>query len=527
LRAEGPYFRDERGAAVFLRGLNVAGDSKVPPFRPIDDPSMLDDFPDWGVNVVRLLFTWEAFEPTQGTYDEDYFSYYESTIDELAKRGARVVVDIHQDAFSRFATNGCGEGMPEWAVSPDTEKHQPDNGSSCTTWGIQFILDTDTHRCWNDFYADSYGVRTRFLELLDTLASRLGKNPAVLGIDMLNEPWGDEKTQLGPLYEDGAKAIRAKAPNWILFVSPQATTSAGPDTVLAKPTFDNFAYAPHYYDPGVVTLHTWTGSDLKGPMGVMKAKADAWKVPLFVAEFGAPAGALRGPEYIDAFYREFDAMLSSSAQWTFVGHWSEERKDGWNTEDFSIVDGQHVLRDNFRVRPYPARVTGEPTMFEARGTEGAAEVELRWKHDPAHGATRIFAPAGLFGGKVRAEHDAKLTCAYEPERRHVRCTADQAGDQSVILRVCEESSECLETLPELPVEPDAGTPSGSDAGPLPGQDGGPKGPAKASSSGCGVATGPGSQTFIFTMFGLVGVLIARRWRAVRVQSGRRAPPARV
>lgn len=495
-----------------MRGLNVAGDSKVPPFRPIDDASLLDDFPDWGVNAVRLLFTWEAFEPTLGKYDEDYFSYYESTIDALEKRGAHVIVDIHQDAFSRFATAGCGEGMPEWAVSPDTEKHTPDNGPNCVSWGIQFILDTDTHRCWNDFYADTYGVRERFLTLLDTLASRLGKHRAVIGIDMLNEPWGDEASQLGPLYEDGAKAIRAKAPDWILFVSPQATTSAGSDTALAKPKFDNFAYAPHYYDPGIVTLHTWTGTDLKGPVGVMSAKAKAWNVPLFVGEFGAPAGALRGLEYIDAFYREFDVSFSSSAQWSFVAHWDEERKDGWNTEDFSIVDGDLKLRDNYRVRPYSARIAGVPGLFEARGTDAAREVELRWTHDPKLGATRVFAPATMFGGKVRAEHDEKLACAYEPERRHVRCTSDEPGERWVILSVCRSDAECLSTLPELPADDDAGPPSGEDAGGA-----GGNGAPRKSSSGCNVAHG-GRQSglWLVLLSTACAVFLRRRVRSPNV-----------
>src|SRR5688500_2695645 len=128
LRAEGAYFRDEAGAIVMLRGLNVAGDSKVPPFRPVDDPSLFDPFPSWGVNVARLLFTWEAFEPERGVYDESYFDHYVSLVNALEARGVWVIVDIHQDAFSRFTTDGCGEGMPAWAVSSAVTPKVPDNG---------------------------------------------------------------------------------------------------------------------------------------------------------------------------------------------------------------------------------------------------------------------------------------------------------------------------------------------------------------------------------------------------------------
>src|SRR6185436_6678274 len=98
--------RDERDGMAVLRGLNVAGDSKVPPFRPVEDVRVFDAFASYGVNVVRLLFTWEAFEGTRGSYDESYFEYYLGVIDALHARGIRVIVDFHQDAFSRFATDG-------------------------------------------------------------------------------------------------------------------------------------------------------------------------------------------------------------------------------------------------------------------------------------------------------------------------------------------------------------------------------------------------------------------------------------
>lgn len=513
LHVEDRYFRDQAGGVVVLRGLNVAGDSKVPPFRPIDDPALLDGFPEWGVNVARLLFTWEAFEPTRGSYDESYFAYYLATIAALHERGVYVIVDLHQDAFSRFATDGCGEGMPEWAVSAATQKHTPDNGPNCSSWGIKFILDTDTHRCWDDFYADTDGVRTRYLTLLDTLASRLSSHPAVIGYDMLNEPWGDEVKQLGPLYEDAAKVIRAHAPETILFVSPQALTSGGQDTKLVRPSFENFAYSPHFYDGGIVLAHIWTGSDLKEPVGRMEKQAVTWNVPLFVGEFGAPAGATNGAAYLDAYYRELDAVFSSAAQWSFVGHHSEERKDGWNTEDFSIVDGKGVLRDNYRVRPYAARIAGEPLSFEVRAGS-ALEVELAWNHEPALGATRIFAPAlRLFGSQVRATIDGDARCVAERDGRHVRCMSDTTSMQRVVLSACTELSACLVLAPEPPTTVDAGIPSSLPEAGASAPDGQGMEPSRASrGGGCTVVARDGSTLLSCTLLSLVFVYRARSRR---------------
>ena len=439
LHTDGAYFRDQGQGVVILRGLNVAGDSKVPPFRPVDDPKLLDDLPVWGVNVARLLFTWEAFEPERGSYDLSYLDYYEGLLDALHARGIWAIVDVHQDAFSRYATGGCGEGMPRWALSTAVEPVMPDNGEACVNWGAQMLGNEETHRSWNDFYADANGVRTRYLALLDALATRLADHPAVLGYDMLNEPWGDEKTQLAPLYADGAKVLRKHDADAILFVSPAVLTSGGQDTALPKPGFGNFAYAPHYYDAGVAIGHSWSGGSLEPPVSRMRARADSWKVPAIVTEFGGPADATNIADYVDAFYAELDARFMSATQWTFVAHFSDAKKDGWNLENFSVTDAQGRLRENFRVRPYPARIAGEPLSFVASKEPTAA---LTWTHDPARGATRIFAPRALFGGATLAEASG-VSCAYEADDRHVRCESASAGEKRVTLRACKAGESCL------------------------------------------------------------------------------------
>lgn len=52
-------------------------------------------------------------------------------------------------------------------------------------------------------------------------AERFADNPAILGYDMLNEPFGDEVKQISPLYEDIAARIRKHDQKAILFIEPQ------------------------------------------------------------------------------------------------------------------------------------------------------------------------------------------------------------------------------------------------------------------------------------------------------------------
>ncbi|HEY1585267.1 MAG TPA: cellulase family glycosylhydrolase, partial [Polyangia bacterium] len=288
LHADGGFFRDTTGGALILRGVDVTGNAKVPPFRGITDEHQLDPLPGWGVNVLRLLFTWEAYEPEPGAYDDAYLAYYEGVVDAAAARGIWVVVDIHQDAFSRASIGGCGEGFPLWAVPSTVTPLTPDNGADCANWGQRLLADTDLPKTWDAFYADSNGARTRYLAMLGRVAGALAGRDNVVGFDMLNEPEGDERTQLGPLYEDAAKAIRAVNPSAVLFVSPGYLTSAGNSTNLVQPTFGNFAFAPHYYDPTVLLFHGWQGNDESPAFATMTGTARAWNVPLFVGEWGAP-----------------------------------------------------------------------------------------------------------------------------------------------------------------------------------------------------------------------------------------------
>ena len=211
LRAQGRFFVDNTGRAVILRGVNVAGNSKTPPFIPITSYSQLDPLPGWGVNAIRLLFTWEAYETSPGVYNASYLSTLTGIADAAWARGLYVIVDFHQDGFARFLSGGCGDGFPKWAIPPDATQVQPDNGSGCADWALKMALDPSMHLSFSHFYANDYGVRTRYLALWQKLAANFKTHPGVVGYDLINEPWGWEAAELAPLYNDAAAAIDRKS----------------------------------------------------------------------------------------------------------------------------------------------------------------------------------------------------------------------------------------------------------------------------------------------------------------------------
>ena len=135
LDISGRWFTDESGRRVILRGVNLGGDCKTP--YPDGGTNVWSDFSDhrtvsfvnrpftlaecdehlarlehWGFNVVRLLTTWEAVEHAgPGKYDEEYLEYLSEVTHRCGEFGMYVVIDFHQDAWSRMSG---GDGAPGW-----------------------------------------------------------------------------------------------------------------------------------------------------------------------------------------------------------------------------------------------------------------------------------------------------------------------------------------------------------------------------------------------------------------------------
>lgn len=451
LRADQDYFRDAQGRVVFLRGVNVSADSKVAPYLPLRtrgrrseevDTSLLDPLPQWGFNTIRLLFIWEAYEPEPGKFNEAYLNRLTEIVDAAWERGLYVIVDMHQDAFSRYLSNGCGDGFPAWAVPERLRQHYSADASNCgAMWAMGRPISSGMHKSYREFYSDASGVRSAFLGVLARLARHFSSHPGVVGYDIINEPWGNEITEIGPLYRDAARSIRREDPTAILFVEPMVfwTTFGFRQTALWRPEFENFAYAPHFYDPfamGMKSWVSWRSAVDRNAFHLMVEKAREWHVPLFVGEFGFPASIGHASRFADYLYDEFDTGFISGAQWGYTPAWTPEHRDGWNQEDLSIVDDHGALRDNFRPRPYVRALFGAPLeQSEKRDSQGELEIyELKWQQWDQTGETEVFVPGKWLTQPEQYQiewNGAGLNCVAEAALSRLRCQAPGAGEMRI------------------------------------------------------------------------------------------------
>lgn len=410
LCVDGGYFKDGHGNVVILRGVNLAGTSKVPPFLPLPkstsprisnpdinltsckDPagkfdfvnfnypantdfSKLNALPAWGVNVLRLLFIWEAYEPCPNVYNKTYLTMLQQIAQYAWQLGIYTVVDFHQDVYSRWLagdprTGGCGEGFPKWTMPSDLSDvgsysmmvnlpaiatlDPPGNGpppgsppgagftpGACADWMVQGFLDRRVHASFHNLYKPNSATHKAYVATVATLANTFRQTPGVVGYDLLNEPFSNpSESELQQLYAEAGAAVRNVDPKAILFLEPNLRTDTGFPT-LQRPSFSNVAYSPHYYD-----TTTTTSPKLGNLISFLMSHGSQSSSPgvaLLRQLFNQGPNAR--PSYKDLFQTEvfYGVMQAQAKQWNaalFVGEFGAPPTVG-NVEGY--LDKIHAL----------------------------------------------------------------------------------------------------------------------------------------------------------------------------------------
>ncbi len=233
---DGSRFVDEHGRTLLLRGVSLGGSSKLP-LHPNGATHLSDRFFDhrgvsfvgrpfplseaddhfsrlrsWGFTFMRFLVTWEAVEHAgPGIYDAAYLDYLEAVVAKAGDHGISLLIDPHQDVWSRFFG---GDGAPGWtleAVGMDpTRVHEtgaallqqfyqapfphmlwPTNGTklgAATMFTLFFAGDRFAPKAHIDGEPAQEYLQRHYCAAIARIAARLRSCANVVGYETMNEP---------------------------------------------------------------------------------------------------------------------------------------------------------------------------------------------------------------------------------------------------------------------------------------------------------------------------------------------------
>jgi len=410
------------GRAVILRGVNLSGAQKSPPYLDDKTPADYARIRDaWGMNAIRFIMTWSAVEPDEGRYDD---TYLDAVAERLAWADAAhlaVVLEMHEDVYGE----GFGfDGAPRWTCDPARyAAFVPKD-----PWYLS-SLDPNVTACIDAFYTTP-DRRQHFIDAWGHVAARLAGAPAVIGFDLLNEPnWGTypifsfEQDRLLPLYTDVVAAVRASAPGWVAFVEPSASRNVGFATKLVQLPFDNAMYAPHSYDSaaeGGSGFDPTHRQKIIDAVAELAGEAKVLGAGLWIGEYGGMASKPGIVEYMTAQYDAGGQVAASTMYWAY------DRSDGYGllapdgTEKANLVGAV--------VRPYPERIAGEPLSYAFDPVTQAFTLTYapdRFSALP----TELSVPPRVYPDGYHVDCGG---CAYEITDGALRITAPPSAEPAVV-----------------------------------------------------------------------------------------------
>ncbi len=190
IRTNGKKLLDEYGRERIFYGINVCDKGCYDEalrgrcYNYKWDDEMLIAFKKQGYNLIRLGVTWDAIEPERGKYNDVYIAAINGMLDKCHKYGIYAYIDLHQDLYSGWG-NGPGDGAPAWACHTDGYEYKIPK----FVWAESYFYGKATHKAFDNFWADRYGVQTDFINMWCYLASMLDGHPALFGYDLFNEPF--------------------------------------------------------------------------------------------------------------------------------------------------------------------------------------------------------------------------------------------------------------------------------------------------------------------------------------------------
>jgi endoglycosylceramidase len=178
-------FLDGEGRPIRIQGINVIRKSKTVGYTGDLGPADFARIRGWGMNAIRLGIFWDGLEPRPGVFDQAYLGRIARLVGYAKAQGLYVLLDMHQDLYSvKFA-----DGAPVWATLDDGQPH-----AAVSNWNDAYYVSPDVQAALDHFWAnspaaDGVGLQDHYAKAWQFVARRFKDEPAVLGYDLMNEPF--------------------------------------------------------------------------------------------------------------------------------------------------------------------------------------------------------------------------------------------------------------------------------------------------------------------------------------------------
>ncbi|MBV6509079.1 MAG: hypothetical protein JJLCMIEE_02146 [Acidimicrobiales bacterium] len=442
------YLADGQGRALQLRGFNIKTED------PLAEASeqLLDDGAARGFNLLRLSVYWDHLEPEEGSYDEEYLEAIATVLDRAEARGIHVILSFHQDVFGPafgFA------GIPEWATRTDGLSYTQHD-----VW-LENYLEPAVQAAWEHLYEDE-DIRQAQARTWAMIADRFGDHRAVIGYDLLNEPFGKiregenlisaaarvQETQITAMYDRLISAMRPEDPDGWMFIQAPNVASVGLPVTLGAVDDERVVFFPHMYDAAIESA-TYAGGETSLDLSffetyesVITTYPDEHGVPLMIGEWGLASPENEG---MDVFVAESLALMDRVGSGWTVFNWC--RGDGYCPIDENGEDRPNIGQI---VQPWARAIAGSPTSwsfdratstfrvtFEDNDASGTTDIQLaastaypdgwvvtttdaegEWHHeyDESTGVLSVTTP----------DSGGQHTICVQPRSSELTCSAPQA-----------------------------------------------------------------------------------------------------
>ena len=194
-RGTNPGIYDAQGRYRILRGVNynVLGDYWAAnpniPTTATYDPEQFRLMATYGFDMVRLLFSWSLLEPQPGVIDYEYINKIKRAIEDASKHGLYIMIDMHQDAFSKYLftprdvtceyPQSGWDGAPAWAVITD-------GASTCQTRPGSRESPRAVAHAWQNLWDNTNGIQDNLIAAWAELVRHCAKYDNVMGYDLVN-----------------------------------------------------------------------------------------------------------------------------------------------------------------------------------------------------------------------------------------------------------------------------------------------------------------------------------------------------